>query len=170
MATKLENIELEIAHYNNFVKYIPESDHWDQTTVEAMLKKGMIQVSTGFEEAVATAGGFSVVSVNTHDISDGSDAKLSSVRTSSLGTMYSAPITNIIGKTGTLRVQVYERKQKKFYYFAIPNSSYCHIPRTSNIEIPFEMSGDPRRINRCTVNWWQYEELDFVAMATKKYP
>lgn len=170
MATKLENLPLELAHFENFKKYIPDADWWDYHTVEAMLKRGLVQVSTAFEEAIATAGGFTVVSMDTHDISDGSDGKLSSVRTSSRGTNYSAPVTNIYGKTGTLRVQLYERKQDKFYYFSIPRSAYSHIPSTSNIEIPFELDGTPRRVNRCRINWWDYEMATFKEMACKQYP
>ena len=169
MATKLENLPLELAHFEHFKMYIPDADWWDTPTVESLLKRGLIQVSTAFEEAIATVSGHTVVSENTHDVSDGSDTKLSSVRTSGYGKSYSAPVTNIYGKTGILRVQVYERKQNKFYYFAIPRESYSHIPRTSNIEIPFELNGTPKRDNRCTVNWWLFEELSFKAMATRQY-
>lgn len=170
MATKLENLPLELAHFEHFKKYVPGCDWWDTRTVEDFLTRGRIQVSSTFEEAIATVSGFSVVSTNTHDISDGSDAKLSCVRTSGKGLNYSAPVTNIYGKTGILRVQVYERKQDKFYYFAIPRDAYSHIPRTSNIEIPFEMDGTPKRTNRCMVNWWDYEMASFTEMAIKQYP
>ena len=101
---------------------------------------------------------FNTVGKDYHDISD---AKLASVRTSSKGRNYSAPITNIHQKRGLLRVVVYERKQDKFYYFLIPYSAYSHIPKTSNIEIPFNLDGSPKKINKCNINWWDYSKETF---------
>jgi len=56
---------------------------------------------------------------------------------------------------------VYERKQDKFYYFLIPYSAYSHIPKTSNIEIPFNLDGSPKKINKCNINWWDYSKETF---------
>jgi hypothetical protein len=163
MATKLENLALEVAHFNNFKQFIPKFDLMCKETIELLSEVGLLQVSTGFEYAIATVGGFTVISTNEADISDGSDAKLSSVRTSGYGRSYTAPVTNLYNKTGALRVQVYERKQDKFYYFVIPHAAYQHIPRKSNIEIPFEMNGTPRKRSSRPVyrNWWNYEVESF---------
>jgi hypothetical protein len=57
---------------------------------------------------------------------------------------------------------VYERKQDKFYYFLIPYSAYSHIPKTSNIEIPFNLDGSPKRENKCQVNWWEFSKTIFL--------
>jgi len=168
MATKLENLALEIAHWQNFVDYMPGTHAWDKSTVADLLQLGVLEVSTGFEHALAHEGGCTVTSTDSEDLSNGDDAKLSTVRTCSLGTAYSAPVTNISGKTGALRVQVYERKQNLFYYFVISNWAYSHIPRSSNIEIPFELNGDPRRRNRCAVNWWQFEVDSFEELAQQE--
>ena len=157
MATKLENLELEIAHFNNIVDYIPGVGKRDKKMLNHLLRLGIIQVSTAFEQALAHRLGVTVVSQDTHDLSNGADAKLSSVRTSNHGKLYSAPVTNVAGKTGNLLVQVYERKQNKFYYFDIPRRKYKHITATSNIDIPFEMDGTPRRKNKSVVNWWKCE-------------
>lgn len=169
MATKLENLELEVAQFKNFVKYIPGINRCCPDTVTKLLGMGLMQVSTAFEHAVASVGGNQVVSEDEYDISDGSDAKLSCVRTSGYGEKYAAPVGNIQGKTGKLRIQVYERKQDKFYYFVIPNRAYRDIPRSSNIEIPFELDGTPRRIparQRTYANWWKFEVNDFKELAT----
>lgn len=166
MATKLENLVLEIAHWRNFVDYMPGTRAWDRNTVADLLQLGVLEVSTGFEHALAHEGGCTVTSRDTEDLSNGDDAKLSTVRTSSLGTAYSAPVFKIKGKTGALRVQVYERKQNLFYYFVIPNWAYSHVPKTSNIEIPFELNGNPRRQNRCRMNWWQFEVKHFSQLAS----
>ena len=171
MATKLEHLHIEKKHFHNSwdkLNDVPED--YCQKTVNYILNKGFMQVSTVFEEALAARSGTTVVSENTHDLSDGSDGKLSTVRTSGYGKSYTAPVTNIYGKTGTLRVQVYERKKDKFYYFSIPNSAYRNIPRTSNIEIPFELDGTPRRISkgmRIYANWWDFECDSFYEMANK---
>lgn len=166
MATKLENLPLEIAHFNNFKQFIPKFELMCKDTIELLAEVGLLQVSTGFEYAIATVGKYNVISTDAADISDGSDAKLSSVRTSSHGKSYSAPVTNLYNKTGALRVQVYERKQDKFYYFVIPNKAYRHIPRSSNIEIPFELDGTPRKVPTRPVieNWWNHEVKSFELM------
>ena len=170
MATKLDNLELEIAHFNHFKEAIPMFEQMCPKTLDILNSLGMLQISTGFEHAVANTSGHTVISKDEADISDGSDCKLVSVRTSSYGTSYSAPVTNIYNKTGTLRVQVYERKQNKFYYFAIPNSAYRNIPKSSNIEIPFELDGTPRkRLSRTAryANWWNFEVSSFKEMSKK---
>ena len=169
MATKLENLPLEIAHFENFVKYVPQYKSLCSKTIKSLLEFGHLQVSTVFEEALAAVNGTVVISTNAADLSDGSDAKLSSVRTSGYGKNYGAPVTSIYNKTGALRVQVYERKQNKFYYFVIPRSAYSHIGKTSNIEIPFQLDGTPRRINRAKYeNWWDYEVASFNELSLKK--
>ena len=116
MATLDIHLELEYAHFLNFRKYIPGYADWCPKTVSEMLKLGIIQVSTAFEHALAKVGKFKVVSEAGRDGSDGSDAKLASERHRAYGTAYSAYVSNTNGKTGKLRVQVYERIQNKFYY------------------------------------------------------
>lgn len=170
MATKIEFLHLEIKHFLNFADKMPDAATWCKDTLESLLNQGFIQVSTVFEHAIAHVGGHKVISLDAADIDDGtpggSDAKLATVRTSSYGKRYGAPVTSVSGKTGTLRVQVYERKQDKFYYFLIPNEAYKHIPKTSNIEIPFELDGTPRRQprGRYIQNWWDYEVDTFEEM------
>lgn len=172
MATKLQNLDLEIAHFQNCRQHIPRVNELCQTTIDRMLELGTLQISTWFEHAVAYRGGHTVVSLDKGDLlrnNKYSDAKLSTVRTSSRGKLYSAPVTNIFNKVGTLRVQVYERIQNRFYYFAIPRSAYKQIPKTSNIDIPFEKDGTPRRKPKreVKVNWWNYETKSFEDMANK---
>lgn len=164
MTTQLQNLALDRAHFQQFCQYLPDYSAACQTTVQWAMALGGLQVSTFFEQALAHQGGFTVISTDAADLSDGSDGKLSTVRHSRYGTNYSAPVTGIFGKTGTLRVQVYERIQNKFYYFLIPRSAYQHIKKTSNIEIPFELSGTPRRRNVCVINWWQFQVPDFLAV------
>jgi hypothetical protein len=94
----------------------------------------------------------------------GQDAKLVAARTHGHGKVYSAPVTNIHAKVGELLVAVYERKQQNWYLFRIPYKAYKNIPKTSNIDIPFNLDGTPRRENRCDVNWWAYEVPTFKAL------
>ena len=153
MATLAQNLNLQIAHFSAFQKYLPKINRMDITTLDTLLKTGLIEVSTAFEHAIANLSGTKVISQNHADLSCGSDAKLSTVRTCTYGRQYSAPVQGIHNKTGNLLVQVYERKQNKFYYFRIPNYSYSHIAKNSNIEISFFLDGTPRRTNK----WWKYE-------------
>ena len=168
MATKLENTVLESAHFMNFVDRIPGIEYCCRSTVQHLLDMGLIQVSTAFEHAIAETSGLEVISTNCADLCDGSDAKLSTVRTSGYGQRYSANVSNVHGKTGKLRVQVYERKLDTFYYFAIPARAYGHVRKTSNIEIPFELDGTPRRVPLRTpmVNWWDFEVNGFDEMSS----
>lgn len=166
MATKLENLELEIAHFDSFKHYLPCYNELDQTTLQRLLEMSLIEVSTAFEQAIANFSGTSVVSLDNADLSCGSDAKLASVRTCTYGRSYSAPVSGIHTKTGDLLVQVYERKQHKFYWFRLPNRTYCHIPKTSNIEIPFALNGTPRRSNKKEFNPWDHECMSFEEMCS----
>lgn len=171
MAVKMENLPLEVAHLDNFKNFIPGFSQLCTNTVHQLTLLGGLQVSTLFEHALAHAGGHTLVSLDKGDLEKNglfSDAKLVTVRTAHHKQKYSAPVSGIYNKVGILRVQVYERKQGKFYYFAIPNSAYKHIPKTSNIEISFELDGTPKRTpsRKVNVNWWDYEVADFCAMAT----
>ena len=114
------------------------------------------------EHAIHAVGNIPKFNTVGKDFTDISDAKLCSVRTSCKGKMYSAPITNLHQKKGLLRVVCYERKQDKFYHFVIPYDAYKHISKKSNIEIPFNLDGSPKRENKCKVNWWLYERTSFA--------
>jgi hypothetical protein len=163
MATLGSNVDLESAHFLNFCEYIPKFKSWCPKTVKSMLDMGIIQVSTAFEHALANIGQFKVVSEAGHDGSDGSDAKLSTVRYRARLTAYSAYVSNIKGKTGKLRVQVYERLENKFYYFVIPQELHSTV---TYLEIPFDLEGNPTRINKNGENkWWKCEVSSFEKLA-----
>lgn len=129
------------------------------------LSTEMALLSTGslLEQAISTAKGLTRHPTQGRDFVDGSDAKSASVRWSSLCKVYGAQIRDIHNKKGLLRCVVYERLQDKFYFFLIPHRAYQNIPKTSNIEIPFELNGDPRRNSKYVrnVDWWQFEVTDF---------
>jgi hypothetical protein len=172
MSTKKENLELDIAHFRNLAPHIKRFKDLHAETIDSLLTMGIIEVSTAFELALCDAGGHEHVSLNKGDLSKNgkpSDAKIASVRTHNYGRAYCAPVTNIHGKMGALRVQVYERKQNQFYYFVFPRRSYAHIKKTSNIDIPFKMDGTPKLKNRSRVNWWLYQVSTFELMALKDY-
>ena len=160
MATKQSNLALDRAHFNYVRQHIPGYTPGHDRCIEWMLDLGIIQVSTAVEHAVAQQTGTRVISEDARDLSDGSDVKTCTARTHNRGQSYGAPVTNIQGKTGSLRVQVYERLQDRFYLFLIPWEAYSHIPRSSNIEIPFESDGTPRRCN----HWWQHEVQSWASV------
>jgi hypothetical protein len=161
MANKLENLDLENAHFDNIKEFIPEWEIMCKDTIAILQKYGLIQVSTALEYAVAHLGGYDVISKDFADLSDGSDCKIVTVRRRSKNAAYSAPISAFKNKTGGLRVQVYDRIFNKFYYFVIPRFAYEH--KGSTIEIPFDKSGNPFRQ---TNNWWQYEVSSLEKMAS----
>jgi hypothetical protein len=163
--THLNQLDLEIKYFMHVVPYLDAYKHLDSYTLEYLSKNGMLQVSTIVEQAVAQTGGFSVVSANTHDLSDGSDVKMASVRTSSKGKSYSASV-KFKKKTGALRVITYERIHDKFYYFIIPHSEYSKASSKSTIEIPFDSDGCPKRqhLGGKFKNWWVYEVPTFTAL------
>lgn len=125
----------------------------------------IIQLGQLLEKAIATQCNLVRESTACRDFENGDDAKNVVVRTCSYGSKYSAQVSGIYNKTGNLMVTVYERKQNKWYLFRIPNKAYKNIPKTSNIEIPFELDGTPRRVNRSEVNWWKFEVLKFKDLA-----
>jgi hypothetical protein len=174
MATKLENLDLEKAHFYNVYKHLPGADNWCLKTIEEVLNLGLLQVSTAFEQAIVHTGGHTLISEDCADIrcnnGEYADAKLCTVRTSSKGTKYSAPIFGHATKRGSLRVQVYERKLNNFYYFVIPEPAYKQVSKDSSLEIPFELDGTPRKIPlraKSLPNWWDFETSNFELMCNK---
>jgi len=129
------------------------------------LSDEMKLLSTGslLEQAISTRKRLTRHNTIGKDFVDGSDAKSASVRWSSVNTHYGAPISDIHNKKGLLRCVIYERLHDKFYYFLIPHEAYKNIPKSSNIEIPFNLDGTPKRDARRirNVNWWQFEVPDF---------
>ena len=157
MATKLSSLDLEISHFNNFKNYLPNTDSWCWETIENLLNMGLIQVSTVAEHAVAHTGGNTVVSEDSHDISNGDDVKL--VTACWHREKYDARVVGITGKTGNLRVQVYCRNLNTFYYFVFPHSTYKAV---KGIELPFNYDHTPRKTN----HWWNWEVDSFEEMST----
>jgi len=170
MATKLANLDLEIQHFYNFYDALPGAERWCQDTVHDLISLGCMQVSTLFEHAVAASAGTTVTSEDTHDLENGWEIKLASVRWH--GKAYGAPITNISGKTGSIRAQVYERMLDEFYYFVIPHEAYSRVGKNSNIEIPFFDDGTPK-LNyrpRELPNWWDFEVASWNELVGIKKP
>lgn len=162
MATKASSADLEIAHFNNIRDHLPDSENWCWETVESLLNMGLIQVSTAVEHAVAHKGGTTVVSEDKHDLANGDEVKAATVRLRGKGKLYDAHISNTKGKTGNLRIQVYERKTGKFYYFVIPHSQHSKV---TYLEIPFYLNGTPKRSN----HWWDWEVSSFEIMAKNRW-
>lgn len=125
--------------------------------VAKLVKDDVISFGQLFEKAIEKQLGLVRDSSAGKDFSNGEDAKCVAARTNGYGKNYSAPITNIHSKKGYLLVSVYERKNDKWYFFRIPHRAYKHISKSSNIEIPFELDGTPRRYN----HWWKHEVTSF---------
>lgn len=173
MATKGSTLDLDIAFFNELYPLAyPNACEITEKQARQMVKDGVIQIEALFELSVSKIGKLKRQSIEGMDFDDKSDAKKTSVRTCRYGSAYAAPISQVHTKKGSLRVMCYERKNDKFYYFVIPKFAFKHITATSNIEIPFELDGTPRRIPRRAVNtnWWKYEVDSFKEMASVKRP
>lgn len=156
MATKPQSIRLEVEHFNAFKNYIPSYSEMCEKTMTRLLKMGMIQVSTCFEHAIANTNGSQVVNENCCDLSDGSDGKLCTTQVHR--GKCDTHVSNITGKTGKLRVQVYDQQTSKVYWFVIPHSAYSHL---KVLEISFNIDGTPNRGTK----WWRYEVKSFELLA-----
>lgn len=160
--------DLEMVHFEHFKKHIPGIKKCCTKTINHLLSLGLLQVSTAFEQALASVGRHDMVSEDWGDLRRRgvySDAKFRTVEPPRRGTAL-ARVGGLVNKTGALRVQVYERVQNKFYYFVIPYSAYKNI-KGQSIKIPFEGNGDPRRKNNCDINWWKYEVKTWAELASK---
>jgi hypothetical protein len=132
--------------------------------VKLKLSIEMKLLSTGslLEQAISSRKNLTRHATIGKDFVDGSDAKSASVRWASNGTTYGAPIHDIFNKKGLLRCVIYERLHDKFYFFLIPHKAYENISKTSNIEIPFNLDGTPRKNAKVrNVDWWQFEVTGF---------
>jgi hypothetical protein len=135
----------------------------NQATTDLMQKlvnDDILQFGQLFEKALEKQLKLIRESTAHKDFKEGEDAKCVVARTHSSGTAYGANVPKTHSKIGPLLVSLYERKQKKWYFFRIPNCAYSHISKSSNIEIPFELNGDPRRTN----HWWRWECSKFEHM------
>ena len=68
MATKQDNLHLEIAHFNQFKTWLPGYQNMHHLTVHDLLAMGLIEVSTAFETAIAHASGTEVISKDTYKL------------------------------------------------------------------------------------------------------
>lgn len=169
MSTMAHTADIDLRVFDAIMpKAYPKSNAYFRKVMRHLLKDGVIHIETLFEKAVSRVGKLNRNSVHGEDFIDGTDAKKSTVRWMGYGNTYSAPIHRVHTKNGALRVMVYERLQDKFYYFVIPHHAFQHITDGSNIEIPFELDGTPRRVPKRKViqNWWEYEVKSFKKMAT----
>ena len=133
------------------------------TIMRQFVKDDIIQFGQLWEKAIETQLGIVRESSEGKDFKNGDDAKLVSARTHCSGRAYGANIPSVHNKIGKLLVAVYEKKQKQWYFFKIPNTAFSYISSKSNIEIPFELDGTPRRVPKRydATNWWKYEVESF---------
>lgn len=168
MATRAISHDLDNAYIRHLLPKIKGYDKQDASTIEWAIELGLMQASTVAEHAVASVGGHQVVSEDSHDISNGCDVKLATVREYSDFSRYGAGVRNFQNKTGDLLVIVYERHQERFYYFRIPHSAYSNL---KEVCIPFLSDGSPHRDVPVTYHnrtgkqkWWKYEKATFEEM------
>ncbi len=159
---KFFDLLFPIAYPNNHTNL----DIFNFCKYELSIADNLLSSGSLLEKAISVSKKLTRHSTIGKDFVDGSDAKTASVRWCSNNTAYGAPIHDIFNKKGLLRCVVYERLQDKFYYFLIPRRAYALIPKSSNIEIPFELNGNPRRNAKRirNVDWWTFEVDGFAGI------
>lgn len=139
------------------------SDIYEFCKNKLSINDALLPAGSLLEKAISIRKGITRHPTVGRDFVDGSDAKSASCRWYSNNKSYGAPIHETFNKRGLLRCVIYERLQDKFYFFLIPRVAYEHIPKSSNIEIPFNLDGSPRRDapGVRNVDWWQFEVKEF---------
>ena len=172
MATKAHTVDIDHVFFDEtFYRAYPNASKKEYSFAKSLVDDGVIAIETLLEVAVSQVGNLIRDSAHGKDFKNGDDVKKASVRTFNHGMSYAANVSQVHTKVGRLRVMCYERKQDKFYYFIIPNHAFQHISSTSNIDIPFELDGTPRRVpkrKKRYANWWDYEVESFEKMARKR--
>jgi len=134
MATTLNNVDEDLLFYEELKHYvygkrltdkIDNHNRWE-------IKKGIKQIETMFEYAIAKTAGIKHTPIVGMDFADGSDAKkvTSSFRNNNIkkGSWKNTyTIHGIRNKKGILRVMGYNRVLASFDYFAIPYDAYSHL-------------------------------------------
>lgn len=169
MATKSHTVDIDHKFFTEiFYRAYPNATKTEHKFAKKLVDDGVIAIETLLEVAVSVVGKLERDSSHGKDFKNGDDVKKTTVRTSCRGQRYSANVSRVHTKVGDIRVMCYERIQDKFYYFIFPNASFQHIPSSSNIEIPFESDGTPRRFPKSSLakmNWWNYEVDSFEEMS-----
>lgn len=139
-----------------------------------LVATGEIQIETLLENTLVTAsrGRYTRVCEDSHDHSDGSDAKkaVSVFRCNNIDRdqwMNTWRITNLKNKTGLIRALCLSKQTKKFHHFAIPYSAYSGL---NAVEIILDSSSgyrEPKGIPKG--KWTVYEVPDFVTLATVRH-
>lgn len=160
------DLALDIAKFELlWPRAYPNATKEETAHARALVEADLIQLGQLHEVAISTVTGMVRESTVGRDFTCGDDGKLVSARTCWNGKVYSAPVTGISAKRANLLVSAYERKQARWYFFRIPRSAYENVLNSSNIEIPFDLDGNPHRINKCKVNYWNYEVPNFESLA-----
>jgi Mor family transcriptional regulator len=136
--------------YANFRNMDPER------LLRRMVQDGVIQIDALFEQAISVQGKLARQSVEGRDFADGSDAKKALTQPlveAGKTPRRVAPITNIEGKHGSLRIIVGETVTGKTYYFKVPKRAYRGL---RSIRIYFNENGTPK-----DGKWFRYRVNTF---------
>ena len=145
----------------NKIKVYRELVATGELQIESILENALVECSDGL---------YTRVCENTHDHSDGGDAKkVSSVfRCNNIKKDHwknTWNVRKVSGKTGMLRILALSKQTKTFYHFAIPRPAYKHLK--TDLEIVLDTSvgyADPKGIPHG--KWMVYLVPDFKTLAT----
>lgn len=166
IADFLPNTSLNLKYFDHLIGYAyPDASQEFIQSLRVSVQDGTWANMGGIlEKAISTKGKIPRRDTVGMDFHDQSDAKITTAHVNHQKKTYEARVNKVHAKQGHLRVMCYERMKDTFYYFLIPNSAYAGLTKSSSITIPFNPDGSPRRINRCSVNWWAFECDEFEHM------
>ena len=127
--------------------------------IELMWEKHLLQTGEIAERGLAkkSKGRLKQNSRNkkSSDFNDGSELKYATVQYESAN-CGRAQIVGLSGKTGLLRVIVFEPLTKKNYFFRVPHKIYSTV---TGLKVYFDIVGNPRSPTRKGANFdmWKYK-------------
>jgi hypothetical protein len=142
------------------IKFYRELVSTGELQIESLLENALVQCSGGV---------YTRVCENTHDHSDGSDAKkvVSTHRCNDYANdqwTNSWNVQKVAGKIGLLRILAYSKQTRKFHHFAIPRCAYKGLKK--NLEIGLDRSTGYREpLGVPGGKWMIYEVPDFNTLA-----
>lgn len=175
MSTTDNAIQYDIKFVDHLVPFLALSED-DAVYLKKFVSIGLIQRDRVVELAMATVGGYNIVSEDGKDFADGSDAKsvVSTARNNHIEKghwMNTFAVRGVKSKTGALRIIAYNKIQDCFHYFYVPNHAFEHINGVLEICIERRTScfDDPKftGIPDTDRKWWNYECNSFQEMCKK---
>jgi len=169
-----QHTTIEINQVAYLISYLSEIfSPYEVESLKKFTSRGLVDTSTLFEYIYSKIHDLEMVKAPTHDLicrktGRKIEAKLRTPRFNSYGKSYGVNIeprskAGSHRKEGDIVSLVLEPMTRENYFFYIPEKEHQKVALTSNIEIPFNIDGTPRRIPlkmKRLPNWWEFEKTE----------